>query len=68
MSRPAGSVRIRLRCGVSRYEILASRHPGPYILLGHTLAEVHANLPPNLVRSGRQPSDQPEVVEAWLRR
>jgi hypothetical protein len=29
----------------------------PYILLGHTLAEVQAQLPPGLERSDRQPAD-----------
>jgi hypothetical protein len=40
--------------------------PTPYILLGHTLAEVQTNLPPGLERSERQPSDPPEVVEVWF--
>ena len=40
--------------------------PTPYILLGHTLAEVEAQLPPALERFERQPSDPPEVVEIWL--
>jgi hypothetical protein len=40
--------------------------PTPYILLGHTLAEVQAQLPPALERFERQPSDPPEVVEIWL--
>jgi hypothetical protein len=40
--------------------------PTPYILLGHTLAEVQVQLPPALARSERQPSDPPEVVEIWF--
>jgi hypothetical protein len=38
----------------------------PYVLVGHTLAEVHASLPHGLERSDRQPSDPSEVVEAWF--
>jgi hypothetical protein len=40
--------------------------PTPYILLGHTLAEVQVQLLPDLQRSERQPSDPPGVVEVWL--
>jgi hypothetical protein len=40
--------------------------PTRYVLLGHTLAEVRVQLPPGLVRSQRQPSDPPEVVELWF--
>jgi hypothetical protein len=45
---------------------LVTDAPTPYILLGHTLAEVQVQLPPGLVRSGRQPSDPPAVVEVWF--
>jgi hypothetical protein len=45
---------------------LVTEAPTPYILLGHTLAEVQAQLLPGLEWSGRQPSDPPEVVEAWF--
>jgi hypothetical protein len=45
---------------------LVTDAPTPYILLGHTLAEVQVQLPPDLQRSERQPSDPPEVVEVWL--
>jgi hypothetical protein len=45
---------------------LVTDGPTPYILLGHTLAEVQVQLPPDLQRSERQPSDPPEVVEVWL--
>jgi hypothetical protein len=45
---------------------LVTDTPTPYILLGHTLAEVQARLPPGLERSERQPSDAPEVVEIWF--
>jgi hypothetical protein len=38
----------------------------PYILVGHTLAEVQAQLPPGLTRTERQPSYPPEVVEIWF--
>jgi hypothetical protein len=47
---------------------LATDAPTPYILLGHTLAEVQAQLPPGLERSGRQPSDPPAVLEVWFPR
>ena len=40
--------------------------PTPYVLRGHTLAEVQAQLPSGLTRTERQPSDLPEVVKAWL--
>jgi hypothetical protein len=40
---------------------LVTDGPTPYILLGHTLAEVQAQLPPGLERSERQPSDPPAV-------
>jgi hypothetical protein len=42
---------------------LVTDAPTPYLLLGHTLAEVQTQLPPGLERSERQPSDPPEVVE-----
>jgi hypothetical protein len=45
---------------------LVTDAPTPYILVGHTLAEVHASLPHGLERSDRQPSDPSEVVEAWF--
>ena len=45
---------------------LVTDAPTSYILLGHTLAELHATLPPGLERSERQPSDPPEVLEVWF--
>jgi hypothetical protein len=45
---------------------LVTDGPTPYILIGHTLAEVQAQLPPGLERSDRQPSDPPAVVEVWF--
>lgn len=45
---------------------LAADTSTPYILVGHTLAEVHASLPQGLERSDRQPSDPPDVVEVWF--
>jgi hypothetical protein len=42
---------------------LLTQNPTPYVLRGHTLAEVQAQLPPGLTRTERQPSDPPEVVE-----
>ena len=38
----------------------------PYVLLADTLAALHAQLPLGLVRSERQPSDPPEIVETWV--
>ena len=38
----------------------------PYVLLADTLGGLHAQLPPGLERSVRQPSDPPEVVEVWF--
>jgi hypothetical protein len=43
---------------------LVTNAPTPYVLLGHTLAEVQVQRPPGLVHSGRQPSDP--AVEAWF--
>lgn len=45
---------------------LTTDAPSPYVLLGHTLSELRAQLPPGLVRSDRQPADPPEVVEVWF--
>jgi hypothetical protein len=45
---------------------LATASPLPYVLVGETLAEVQAQLPPGLVRYGRQAVDPPEVVELWV--
>jgi hypothetical protein len=38
----------------------------PYVLLAHTLGELHAKLPPGLVRSDHLPSDPGIVVEVWF--
>jgi hypothetical protein len=40
----------------------------PYVLLADTLAGLHTQLPIGLVRSERQPSDPPEIVETWVAR
>jgi hypothetical protein len=40
--------------------------PSPYVLVADTLAEIHAQLPPHLVRAGRLPADPPEVAEIWF--
>jgi hypothetical protein len=45
---------------------LVTDGPTPYVLRGHTLAEVQAQLPPGLGRTERQPSDPPDVVEIWF--
>jgi hypothetical protein len=48
---------------------LATNAPSPYLLyllLADTLAGIHEQLPPGLVRSERQPVDPPEVMEIWF--
>ncbi len=42
---------------------LVTDAPSSYVLVANTLAEIHAALPPDLVRTDRQPVDPPEVVE-----
>jgi len=42
---------------------LLTKAPTAYVLLADTLAELHAQLPPDIVWSKRQPVDPPEVVE-----
>jgi hypothetical protein len=39
-----------------------------YVLVADTLARLQVQLPTDLERSERQPSDPPEVVEVWLPR
>lgn len=36
------------------------------VLLGETLEEVRAKLPPGLHRMNRSPEDDPVLVESWL--
>jgi hypothetical protein len=38
----------------------------PYTLVADTLAELRAQLPPDLEYSKSQPSDPPNVVEIWF--
>jgi hypothetical protein len=38
----------------------------PYVLQADSLAEIHAQLPPGLVRSERQPAEPPDLVEIWF--
>ena len=38
----------------------------PYVLVADTLGALHAQLPPGLIRSERQPSDPREIVETWV--
>jgi hypothetical protein len=45
---------------------LVTETPSPYVLVADTLAGIHAQLPPRLVRARRQPADPPEVVEIWF--
>jgi hypothetical protein len=45
---------------------LVTDAPTPYVLRSDTLAGLHAQLPPGLVRSKRQPSEPPDLVEIWF--
>lgn len=45
---------------------LVTEKPTDYVLIGGTLGEIHEQLPPGLVRTERDHSDPPEVVEAWF--
>jgi hypothetical protein len=45
---------------------LLTKAPTAYVLLADTLAELHAQLPPGVMWSDRQPADPPEVVEIWF--
>ena len=40
--------------------------PTPYVLVADVLAELQAQLPTGLVRSGRQPDDPQGIVEFWF--
>ncbi len=40
--------------------------PSEYVLVADSLADLRAQLPPNLKRRERQPTDPPNVVELWL--
>jgi orotidine-5'-phosphate decarboxylase len=45
---------------------LVTDAPSPYVLAADTLAGIHDQLPPRLVRKEPQPADPPEVVEIWF--
>ncbi len=45
---------------------LVTAVPTPYVLQADTLAGIHAQLPPSLVRSDRQPAEPPDLVEIWF--
>lgn len=45
---------------------LATTEPTVYVLLADTLAELRAQIPPGLERSGRTPADPEGVVEIWF--
>lgn len=45
---------------------LVTDAPTPYVLLADTLAGIRAQLPPGLVRLGRQPAEPPDLVEIWF--
>ena len=40
--------------------------PTPYVLRTDSLAEIHTQLPPGLVRSERQPAEPPDLAEIWF--
>jgi hypothetical protein len=46
--------------------VTSGQSPRPYLLLADSLAGIQEKLPSGLVRSGRQPSDPPEVGEIWF--
>lgn len=56
-------------CFVARLYVVGS---GPNfgatnrIVTGETLDAVRAQLPPGLYNAGRQPGDDPKIVETWL--
>lgn len=45
---------------------LSAGTPTPYLMVADTVAEIHAWLPPGLVRWDRRPIDPPGVLEIWL--
>jgi hypothetical protein len=45
---------------------LVTEGPTPYILLADTLAELHAQLPPHLMRTERHPAEPLQLVEIWF--
>jgi hypothetical protein len=45
---------------------LVTDAPTAYVLIGQTLSDVRAQLPPGLERTERQPSDPAVVVEVWF--
>jgi hypothetical protein len=44
---------------------LVAAGPSPYVLMADTLAQLQAQLPPDMVRAERQPADPPGVLEVW---
>jgi hypothetical protein len=46
--------------------IIARRYT--YVLRADPLADLHAQLPPGLMRSERQTADPPDLVEIWFAR
>ncbi len=45
---------------------LVTDTPTSYVLTADTLAGIHDQLPPGLVRSDRQPAEPPDLVEIWF--
>lgn len=45
---------------------LVTDMPSEYVLVADSLADLRAQLPPNLNRLKRQPADPPNLVELWI--
>jgi hypothetical protein len=45
---------------------LVTDAPTSYVLWADNLAEIHAQLPPGLVRSERQLAEPPDLIEIWF--
>jgi hypothetical protein len=45
---------------------LLAGEPSPYVLVADSLDDLHALLPPGLIRLPGLPPDQPEIVELWF--
>jgi hypothetical protein len=65
----AGWVVVRDQPGPGEFAArLVTDAPTPYVLQAASLADLQAQLPPGLVRSGRQPAEPPDLVEIWFAR
>jgi hypothetical protein len=45
---------------------LVTEHATPYVLVADSLADLQAQMPAGLVRTERQSTTVPDMVEAWL--